>query len=135
MADLSIGAYELVDTSEGLRSALRCILDARQSFEAALLNSRTPLLYVDIEGEDLCRNGTIALIQIHISLIRKTFIIDVCSLGPSAFGISVPATTADLSSDSDPDNLPFPHLIERDPITLKTVLESSAILKCFFDCR
>jgi hypothetical protein len=127
--------FELVDTVDGLQRMLRQVLDARQAFKDMLLNPQTPLLYIDIEGTNLCRNGTVSLIQLHIPTIPQTFVIDVYTLGSAVFEISVPATEPELSLAPSSTNSPIPSLGATEEITLKSILESPNILKSFFDCR
>jgi len=104
--------YTYVDTLEGVQDMLRQIEAAREELDATKINPHTPLLYVDIEGDDLCRYGSVSLIQMHIPTIKMTFIIDVFVLGADVFTTSIEPS-----------------------ITLKSVLESEDIIKCFFDVR
>jgi len=104
--------YTFVDTLDAVQDMLRQIEEAREQLDATKINPHTPLLYVDVEGCDLCRHGTISLIQIHIPTIQMTFILDVFVLGADIFTTSI-----------DPS------------ITLKSILESREIIKCFFDVR
>lgn len=132
-------SFEFVDTLDGLKLALRDILNARQALDAATLNPHTPLLYVDVEGNDLCRHGSVSLVQLHVPRALKTFIIDIFTLGPSAFSTTVPATLADLtpSESSLANGEPFPgvNAAKGEGISLKAILESPHIIKCFFDVR
>ena len=104
--------YTLVDTADAVRDMLQSIVDAQKSLGLAKVESRTPLLYVDIEGDNLCRDGTVSLIQMHIPTIQKTFILDIFVLGDDAFTTSIASR-----------------------ITFKSILESPTTLKCFFDVR
>ena len=104
--------FTYIDTAAGLQSCLRSILSARKVAIQTKINPHTPLLYVDIEGNDLCRYGTISLIQIYVPLVNTTFVLDVLVLGKEAFTTSV---------------------IEEEEMTLKSLLESPEIVKCFFD--
>lgn len=132
-------SFDFVDTLDGLKLALRDILDARQALDAATLNPHTPLLYVDVEGNDLCRHGSVSLVQLHVPKAAKTFIIDIFTLGPSAFSTTVPATLADMtaseSSLSSGDPFPQVDAAKGEGISLKAILESEHIIKCFFDVR
>ncbi|KAF2395571.1 hypothetical protein EJ06DRAFT_534842 [Trichodelitschia bisporula] len=76
------------------------------------LPTSPPSLYLDVEGINLGRTGTISILQIHVSTKNTTYLIDVYSLGASAF------TTATESGQ-----------------TLKFILESPNIPKVFFDVR
>lgn len=78
------------------------------------LGSITPrcTLYVDIDGENLSRYGSISLITILVHQLQEIHIIDVLSLGYVAF-----TTVSDSGT------------------TLKSVLEDPTITKCFWDVR
>lgn len=73
----------------------------------------TPLLYLDCEGVDLGRNGSITLMQIYIPAISKIYILDIQTLGAQAFEITGKHTDRNL----------------------KSYLESKDDLKVFWDCR
>ncbi|KAK3947360.1 ribonuclease H-like domain-containing protein [Pseudoneurospora amorphoporcata] len=68
--------------------------------------------YLDLEGKSLSRNGTLTLLTILVLPMRATSIIDVQTLGDSAF--TTPGT---------------------DGNTLKAILEDSHTSKCFWDVR
>lgn len=76
------------------------------------LPTEPPSLYFDLEGINLCRHGSVSILQIYVLPSHRTFLIDVHSLGDTCFSAAA-------------DN----------GCTLKTVLESSAIPKVFFDVR
>lgn len=78
------------------------------------LGSITPrcTLYIDLEGENLSRYGSISLITVLVHQFQEIHIIDVLSLGYVAF-----TTTAESGT------------------TLKSVLEDPTITKCFWDVR
>ncbi|GKU08811.1 unnamed protein product [Fusarium langsethiae] len=69
-------------------------------------------LYLDLEGKSLSRNGTLSLITVLIHPTRVTSLIDVQTLGNSAFSTS--------STNGK---------------TLKAVLEDSHTPKCLWDVR
>lgn len=69
-------------------------------------------LYVDLEGDSLCRRGTVSLVTILVHQLQEIHIIDILSLGYAAF------TTI---SDSGQ--------------TLKAILEDVSMTKCFWDVR
>ncbi|KAF2869033.1 hypothetical protein BDV95DRAFT_499346 [Massariosphaeria phaeospora] len=73
-----------------------------------------PSLYIDLEGENLSRDGTISLLTLHVLPSQTTYLVDVHNLQNSAFTTAVSAT---------------------DDQTLKKVLESAEIKKVFFDVR
>lgn len=94
---------ELVDTT----AALSRVID---TLSAAPV--KPPSLYVDLEGENLCRSGTISIIQIYLSTQQHAYLIDVQTLGAASF--SGPGVTGQ---------------------TLKSILESPHIPQVFFDVR
>ncbi|KAL4924850.1 uncharacterized protein BDV17DRAFT_295084 [Aspergillus undulatus] len=73
-----------------------------------------PSLYVDLEGIDLCRHGSISIMQIYHLPQKKVYLLDVHKLNKMAFlapGLKACTTT------------------------LKSVLENPSIQKLFFDVR
>ena len=94
---------ELIDTTSRL-----------QSFLDSLINdtSQPPILYVDLEGNNLSRHGTLSLVTIFIELKDKVYLVDVTAFQHSAFD------TAGSSGR-----------------TLRAVLQSDDIIKVFFDIR
>ena len=76
------------------------------------LTFNPPSLYIDLEGIDLGRHGSISILSLHIAPTQKTYLIDIHSLGRAAF------STTNNSGTS-----------------LKTILESSVIPKVVFDIR
>ncbi|OJK01944.1 hypothetical protein ASPACDRAFT_40761 [Aspergillus aculeatus ATCC 16872] len=79
-----------------------------------LLLDPTENLYVDLEGENLCRHGTITIVAIHLIEPRQTYLVDVHTLGDAAS--HTPAATDNTT-------------------TLKTILESPTRTKVFLDVR
>ncbi|KIV89994.1 hypothetical protein PV10_07344 [Exophiala mesophila] len=71
-----------------------------------------PFLFVDLEGINLSRHGSISIMQILIPATGVVYLVDVVTLKAEAF---------DTASDSG--------------LTLKKVLESETIPKVFFDVR
>lgn len=71
-----------------------------------------PSLYIDLEGNDLSRQGTLSLVTILVEPQQKLHLIDVTTLKGQAFDT--------CGSDSR---------------TLKDILESKEIIKVFFDIR
>lgn len=71
-----------------------------------------PFLFVDLEGINLSRHGSISILQIFVPAIENVFIVDIHTLKGEAF---------ETRSNTD--------------MTLKVVLESSKIPKVFFDLR
>ncbi|KAF2094193.1 exonuclease [Rhizodiscina lignyota] len=70
-------------------------------------------IYVDLEGIELSRNGTVSILQMYILPQDHAYLVDVHSLHSQAF-----STTATNGRTS-----------------LKTILESDVIPKAFFDVR
>ena len=97
--------YTIVDTASSLSAAI-C------SFNVVSVTAK-PILYVDIEGINLSRHGSISIIQIYQSEEDHVYLVDVHGLGAAAF------TTK--SSDGS--------------TTVKAVLENRSIAKAFFDVR
>lgn len=76
------------------------------------LPNEPPSLYIDIEGINLSRHGSISIIQIFLLPRNRTYLVDIHTLGQLAF------TTPSASGT-----------------TFKMVLESGQIQKAFFDVR
>ncbi|KAI9774098.1 MAG: hypothetical protein M1840_005191 [Geoglossum simile] len=92
-----------VDTESAVQSLLSNISN---------LPISPPSLYLDLEGINLGRDGSLSIMQLHVSPKSQVYVIDVHILGASAF------TTAGPNGQ-----------------TLKSVLESTSIPKVFFDIR
>lgn len=75
-------------------------------------NGPEPSLYIDLEGNNLSRNGTLSLITILVEPRHTVHLVDVTGLGKDAFE----------SAGSDGR-------------TLREILESPKIVKVFFDIR
>ncbi|RVD81593.1 uncharacterized protein DFL_009450 [Arthrobotrys flagrans] len=73
-----------------------------------------PSIYIDLEGVDLCRSGSISILQLFISTIPHIYIIDIHTLGNVAF-------TTPSSTDAS--------------VTLKSILEDPSIPVVFYDIR
>ncbi|VUC32289.1 unnamed protein product [Clonostachys rosea] len=97
--------YTFVDTREALSNVIDDLVD---------LPNSPPSLYVDLEGNNLCRHGTISILQVHVRTTGHTYLIDVLTLAPLTF--STPG-------------------IAHAETTLKSILESDKIIKVFFDVR
>lgn len=98
-----VSSATIVDTPSEIASMLSIL-------ESLECSSRP--IYVDLEGVNLSRHGTISLVQVYVPSCKQTFLIDVHTLGEQAFDIA------------NPRNLTF-----------RSVLESSCIKKYFFDVR
>ncbi|KAK6513417.1 hypothetical protein TWF281_005043 [Arthrobotrys megalospora] len=94
-----------IDTPEGISGLLSLI--PRES-------TSVPSIYIDLEGFDLCRDGSISILQLFISTIPHIYIIDIHTLGHAAF-------TTPCSIDPS--------------ITLKAILEDSSIPIVCYDIR
>lgn len=71
-----------------------------------------PSLYLDIEGVNLCRHGSVSIVQLLVVPQNRTYLLDVHTLKDAAF--NTPGATGQ---------------------TLKHILEAEAIPKVFFDVR
>ena len=73
----------------------------------------SPIIYIDLEGVDLCREGTISILTLLVNTgVPKIYLIDVHVLGAQAFN------TAGVEKK-----------------TLKDILQDECIPKVFFDVR
>ncbi|TLD14248.1 uncharacterized protein PgNI_02816 [Pyricularia grisea] len=96
---------ELVDTPKRLADVLSSLLP---------LPTNPPSLYIDLEGINLSRIGTISILQIYAAPLDHVYLIDVHTLGSDAFTTNSCGPTGQ---------------------TLKQILESQSIPKVFFDVR
>ncbi|KAK3688047.1 exonuclease [Podospora appendiculata] len=76
------------------------------------LETDPPSLYVDLEGINLCRFGSISILQLHAAPLHTTYLIDIHALGHDAFSAR-----------------------GANGLTFKDLLESADIPKVFFDVR
>lgn len=74
---------------------------------------------VDLEGYQLGKDGTISLAQIFVHATNVVYLVHVAVLGAAAFSTPVAAVSG---------------IFKGVLLTLKTVLESSAVTKLFWDC-
>ncbi|KAG6301925.1 hypothetical protein E4U09_004248 [Claviceps aff. purpurea] len=86
--------------------------DSPITFIEKLKTYQPSTVYVDLEGCQLSRNGTISIVTIYATTLATAYIVDVHKLGKSAF------TTANTTGT-----------------TLKAILESANIKKVIFDVR
>lgn len=93
-----------IDTEIGMCSMVGKLQD---------LPTNPPSLYIDLEGINLLRHGSISILQIFVLPHGNTYLIDVFTLKENAF--LQPAAVGDQN--------------------LKQILESSTIPKVFFDVR
>lgn len=75
--------------------------------------SSPPSIYMDLEGINLCRYGTVSILQVHSRPTKKNYLVDIMTLGKAAFETSGTRTSN----------------------TFKSILESLYIPKVFFDVR
>lgn len=92
-----------IDTTLGVRDFLEQLHTGSE---------KEPLLYVDLEGNNLSRHGTISLLTIFVEPRKTVHLIDITTLGHEAFSTAT-----------------------SDGLTLKSILESSQVIKVFFDIR
>ena len=93
------------------------IIDSEPSVVALIdhldhLPTQPPSLYLDIEGVNLSRHGSISIVQLLILPMNHVFLIDVFVLGEKAFCTS-----------------------NRSGTDLRSILESALVPKVFFDLR
>lgn len=94
---------ELIDSVSSLKSFLENLPPC---------NGVRPDLYIDLEGDDLCRQGTLSLVTVFVECRNSVHLIDVTTLRQQAF------STADTSAR-----------------TLQGILEANDVIKVFFDIR
>ena len=95
----------LVDTVEAIKDML--------SNHLWYLRRNKADMVIDLEGKQLCRKGTIAIVIIHLPSTKYTFLVDITILGDKAF------TTPNRSKIFD----------------LRFLLESKTCKKVMWDCR
>lgn len=93
----------MIDTLDALKQFLKTLPE---------ITWETPDIFIDLEGNNLSRHGTLSLITILIASTNKVYLIDIHILGKPAF------TTSDPGSQ-----------------TLQQLLESKHVEKVFFDVR
>lgn len=93
----------LVDKQSDLALVMDTIVDSTDS---------PPSLFIDLEGTNLSRHGSISILQLHVATQNKTYLIDVETLQKQAF------ETCGSKGQS-----------------LKAILESETVLKVFYDVR
>jgi exonuclease 3'-5' domain-containing protein 1 len=93
----------LVDTADLVRDLVDVIEHSRP---------QPPFIFIDLEGVNLSRNGSIAIMQVLVPPNKKVHLVDIHVLGAQAF--ETPGTGG---------------------MTLKAILESAQFSKVFFDPR
>ncbi|KAK4665458.1 hypothetical protein QC763_0062660 [Podospora pseudopauciseta] len=104
MSTDTLDSGNLIDTATAM-SALVDIFDGQPT--------TPPSLYIDLEGVNLSRHGTISILQICVLPRRQAYLADIHILGEKAFCAPSSATGR----------------------TFKDILESETIPKVFFDVR
>ena len=94
----------LIDTTAGMTTLLDSL---------ATVPNSPPALFLDLEGVNLGRHGTLSIIQLFVHPLNHVYLIDIHVLGSTAF--STPSSTTGR--------------------TLKSILESADVPKVFFDVR
>jgi exonuclease 3'-5' domain-containing protein 1 len=94
---------DFIDTVAALASLVDTLSD---------LPTTPPSLYIDLEGVNLSRQGTLSILQVFVLPRDQTYLVDIHTLQEKAF------STAGANGQ-----------------TLKSILESDAIPKAFFDVR
>ncbi|KAL4908713.1 hypothetical protein BDW74DRAFT_173945 [Aspergillus multicolor] len=97
---------KVIDTTAALTQVLEDLTNLPN------LPSDPPSLYIDLEGINLSRHGSISIMQIYVLPLNEIYLIDIHVLGQTAF------TTTSATGT-----------------TLKSILESSTTQKAFFDVR
>ena len=71
--------FKTFNTIEIMESVLVDTVASLQSFleSLPLSSGKRPDLYVDLEGDDLCRQGTLSLVTIHVESKNTVHLLDV----------------------------------------------------------
>ncbi|KAI6756086.1 hypothetical protein HG530_011822 [Fusarium avenaceum] len=117
---MAASTVRILEWLEGVRlsNRLRCVwvdtAPAMSELVHALDNYRRdePVIFVDVQGATLSRNGAISIMQIYDAVDHDAYLIDVATRGQRCF--TTPAKSGR---------------------TLKQVLENKNIIKVFFDVR
>lgn len=104
---------EICDTTKGIGDLVDWLILRHSS----LPEGHEPIIYIDLEGVDLCREGSISILTLLVvhspgKPLTDAYLIDVFSLGSQAFNT--------------------PGIKET---TLKDILQDEKIPKVFFDAR
>ena len=137
-ADFSYSVVETEEVAQMVNSLLIEQDDARSSTAADTWSPRSkafpkarPALYIDIEGRNLGRNGTISLIQLLDAAQDHVFLIDVYALGSKAFD-----TPCSKAANSSAGSLRIDDTNKLDWLpTFRRILEKPTIPKVSFDVR
>lgn len=100
---MTVLSPKIIDTTAAISELVELFIDVPYNF---------PSTYVDLEGINLARHGSISIMQTFLLPRNEVYLIDVHTLGQDAF--SHPSTSG---------------------TTLKGILEDENIQKAFFDVR
>jgi exonuclease 3'-5' domain-containing protein 1 len=109
--DYNTPAWQWISTTEQVDGLVK-------SLEG--LPNDPPTLYIDLEGVNLGRHGTVSILQMYVLPHDRTYLIDVHTLRERAF---------------TPEGTEEEWEFEARTTTLKTILESTTIKKVIFDVR
>lgn len=96
-------SWTMVDTIQALKDMVH---------ELSGCSKETPDLFMDLEGEDLSRTGTLSILQILLLTKPHVYLVDCVKLGSDAFEVP-----------------------NEDNTSLRDILESTTIKKAIFDVR
>lgn len=102
----------LVDSVEGISALVYSLITFPIRTNSVFLPEGPPALYIDVEGVNLGRRGSVSILQIYLLPADRTYIVDVHRLGERAFSTPSPCGT-----------------------TLRQILEDYRTPKVFFDVR
>ena len=110
--------------------------------ELNLSTTVPPHLFIDLQGNNLSRHGTISILTVLDRSLAKVFLVDVHTLGAEAFRVAVCAQYEDddsmvqaMLASGEGEN-PLAEITPRlHLVSLKAVLESDFIPKVLFDAR
>ena len=100
---MNLQNIKIVDTTSAISEMLNDLRD---------LPTKSPSLYLDLEGINLGRNGTISIITLYVPPWSTIYLLDIFTLGSAAFSTPGPKSK-----------------------TFRSILESASIPKAFFGCR
>lgn len=108
------------------------LADSENTIQAMLRDIVSPAredsrIIIDLEGNNLGSSGTLDLLILHIEHFNKTYLVDVVTLGKSAFEISIDHVQCTWDF--------WEPCTTKETITLKSVLESEEWPKLLWDCR
>jgi exonuclease 3'-5' domain-containing protein 1 len=105
------------DSEHAIRGMLRDILSPARD---------DPRIIVDLEGNNLGAKGDISLLVVHVEHFNKTYLVDMLTLGKSAFTFFIDHFRCTGHEDT--------HGVA-ETVSLKSVLESEEWPKLLWDCR